>query len=265
MRAIAKASGPNLLREQFIPDHLFIYVAKGGVRFFDGHKSDTIQAGEYGIARKNHLAKFELLDNEEGFEPVAFCFDEPFLQAFVKKHQPKTAAYKTADAFIKLKKIELMEDFIQSLRPYYKGFMKLDEAFEDLKYEELLVILLKHHPALSGILFDFGRPEKIDLEGFMNRNFHFNVNINRFAFLTGRSLSAFKRDFKTIFNDTPSRWLVKKRLQEAYFYLAKKEQKPSDIYLDLGFESLSHFSVAFKRQFGLTPTELTARKMKTGL
>jgi AraC-like DNA-binding protein len=35
--------------------------------------------------------------------------------------------------------------------------------------------------------------------------------------------------------------LVKKRLEEAYFLMAKKHQKPNDIYLDLGFESLSHF------------------------
>ena len=97
----------------------------------------------------------------------------------------------------------------------------------------------------------------------MNRNFYFNVSISRFAFLTGRSLSAFKRDFKAIFNDAPSRWLIKRRLQEAHFRVDKKKQTPSDIYLDLGFESLSHFSVAFKRQFGLTPTELTTQKQRS--
>ena len=92
----------------------------------------------------------------------------------------------------------------------------------------------------------------------MNRNFKFNVSTERFAFMTGRSLSAFKRDFKTTFNDTPNHWLVKKRLQEAHFLIEKKNQKPSEIYLELGFETLSHFSFAFKKYFGLTPTELTA-------
>ncbi|WP_228084897.1 AraC family transcriptional regulator [Mucilaginibacter sp. JRF] len=132
--------------------------------------------------------------------------------------------------------------------------MQLDEAFEDLKYEELLIILLKTKPELSGIFFDFGIPQKINLEAYMNRNFRFNVSLKRFAFLTGRSLSAFKRDFKAVFNETPSRWLVKKRLQEAYFLLEKEKRKPSDIYIDLGFESLSHFSIAFKRAFGVVPS-----------
>lgn len=262
MRAITDTAKTNILKEQFIPDHLFFYIVKGGIRFFDGTKSDTLKAGEYGLARKNHLAKFELLDSNEGFEPVAFCFDEPFLRDFLKKYQPKIVDYKTKDAFIKLKKIALIEGFIQSLKPYYKGFMKLDEAFEELKYEELLLILLKSQPELAGILFHFGTPEKINLEAFMNRNFQFNVSVDRFAFLTGRSLSAFKRDFKAIYNETPSRWLVKRRLEEAYFLL-KKNSKPSDVYLDLGFESLSHFSVAFKKQFGLTPSELAIQKTKT--
>lgn len=55
----------------------------------------------------------------------------------------------------------------------------------------------------------------------MNKNYTFNANTERFTYLTGRSLSAFKRDFKTIFNETPSRWLTKKRLQETFFLLIK--------------------------------------------
>jgi len=35
------------------------------------------------------------------------------------------------------------------------------------------------------------------------------------------------------------------------------------IYLDLGFEALSHFSFAFKKLFGLTPSELTEIKKNT--
>ena len=208
---------PGILKEQFIPDSIFLHVVKGGVRFFDGNKSYTVKAGEYEVARKNRLAKFELLETNEDFVPLVFCFDEPFLREFLTKHQTKIVDDKTKDAFVKIKKIELMEDFIRSLKQYHKDVMQLDEAFESLKYEELLIILLRSQPELSGILFDFGIPDKINLEAFMNRNFHFNVSLNRFTFLTGRSLSAFKRDFKKIFNDTPSHWLVKRRLHEAYF------------------------------------------------
>lgn len=256
MRTIVDDTQTNILKEQFIPDHVFIYVAKGAIRVFDGNKSYTFKAGDACLARKNRLAKYELLDSKDQFQPILFCFDQPFLQTFQEKHQPKQTHFTSANTLINIQKSALIDSFIQSIKPYYKGVMQLDEAFEDIKYEELLIILLKNQPALAAILFDFGKPGKIDLEAFMMKHYTFNVSLQRFSFLTGRSLSAFKRDFNTIFNETPNRWLLQKRLQEAYFLIDKKGKKPSDIYLDLGFEALSHFSFAFKKLYGVTPTEV---------
>jgi AraC-like DNA-binding protein len=142
------------------------------------------------------------------------------------------------------------------LAPYYKGEAEIESSFADIKREELLLILLQKDPALAAVFFNFGAPEKIDIEEFMSRNYRFNIPLERFAFLTGRSLSAFKRDFRTAFNETPARWLTRKRLEEAYFLIHTQSQKPRDIYLDLGFEDLSHFSFAFKKQFGQSPSAL---------
>ncbi len=152
-----------------------------------------------------------------------------------------------------------MPNFIHSLIPYYEESGTIDKEFHNIKREELLLILLKNNPSLSNIIFDFGIPEKIDLEEFMNRNYKFNVSTERFAYLTGRSISAFKRDFKKIFNDTPSHWLIQKRLEEAYFLIERKNKKSSDIYINLGFEDLSHFSFSFKKKFGLAPSEVKPR------
>ncbi|MGZ3946425.1 MAG: helix-turn-helix domain-containing protein, partial [Mucilaginibacter sp.] len=99
-------------------------------------------------------------------------------------------------------------------------------------------------------------PGKIDLEAFMNKNFHFNVGLDRFAYLTGRSLATFKRDFEKLFSITPSRWLQQRRLQEAHYLIKEKGRTASDIYLDLGFEDLSHFSFAFKKLYGLAPSKV---------
>jgi len=81
--------------------------------------------------------------------------------------------------------------------------------FVIIGHRELLLISLLTKPELSGLFFDYGIPGKIDLEQFMNQNYRFNVNLDRFAFLTGRSLSFFKRDFKQTYNDTPHRWLLR--------------------------------------------------------
>lgn len=251
-------SEPEIFSEQYIPDHVFFYVSKGTLLCYDGNKNYTINTGEYCLARKNRLARYNS-DKENEFELIFVCLEEDFIKQFQTKHQLKITKFNLKDTFVKINAAELIPEFIRSLKPYYhRG--KIDDAFADVKQEELLLILLQNQPELAGVFFDYGVPEKINLEEFMNRNYQFNVSIPRFAYLTGRSLSAFKRDFKTVFNENPSRWLVQKRLDEAYFLLSQKNKKPANIYLDLGFEALSHFSYAFKMKFGLTPTELIVQK-----
>lgn len=256
MRALTLDTRTQLLKEQYIPDNLFIYVVKGSVEVFDGAKSYTLRKGQCCIARKNRLAKYRLLDSDEIFDPILFCFDEPYLHEFLEKHPTPIPKYSTSDAFILLQESELLTSFIQSVKPYYIGVMQLDEAFEDIKYEELLIILLQNNPELAAIFFNFTPQAKINLEAFMNENYKFNVNLSQFAELTGRSLSGFKRDFKTTFNISPGKWLIQRRLEEAYFLISKQHKKPVEIYLELGFESLSHFSYAFKQKYGCAPSAL---------
>jgi len=255
--------GPEISPEQFISEHFFLYIAKGAIHGFDGNKSQTLKPGEYCIVRKNHLARYNKEKVNDEFEKVVIIFDEHFLKIFQEKRIIKTPKTITKEAFVRINTNELIPDFIRSLLPYYNRSGKIDEAFSDVKREELLIILLNNQPELAGVLFDYGKPEKINLEEFMNLNYKFNVSIQRFAYLTGRSISAFKRDFKTTFNTSPNHWLVQKRLQEAHFLIDKKDKKPSEIYLEIGFENLSHFSFAFKKLFGQTPTELKERKNTT--
>jgi AraC-like DNA-binding protein len=248
--------GPEISPEQFITEHFFLYLADGKIEGYDGHKKYEMKDGECCLVRKNHLARYNKQKVDGAFEKVVVIFDEAFLKAFREKNTIAFSGAKSQETFIMLQENVRVQHFLQSLLPCYNEDGVMEESVSKMKREELLAILLDENPGLADILFDFGKPEKINLEAFMYRNFKFNVSLGRFAFLTGRSLSAFKRDFAQIFYDTPSRWLVHKRLEEAYFLIHKKGKKPTDIYLDLGFEDLSHFSFSFKKKFGLNPTEL---------
>ncbi|BAV06304.1 transcriptional regulator, AraC family [Filimonas lacunae] len=247
--------GKEISPEHFISEHTFVYIIKGVMNAYDGSKHHILKGGDCCIARKNRLARYNKEKVNDELEKVFVFFDEAFLKRFQERYQPKIVAFHSKETIIHIHTHKLLPVYIQSLLPHYHRLI-IAEPFTDIKREELLLILLQTQPQLAGLLFNYGVPQKINMEEFMNRNFTFNVSMERFAYLTGRSLSAFKRDFKATFGDTPSRWLVQKRLHEAYFLITKKKQKPSDIYLDLGFETLQHFSFAFKKQFAITPTEL---------
>lgn len=247
--------GPEISPEQFIAEHFFLYLVKGKIEGYDGYKKYTMKAGECCIVRKNHLARYTKHKDNGHFEKVVIVFDEAFLKNYQQAYKVAPAAQQPIGAFVLLKSNPLIPAFLQSLTPYFQNGGKVNAVFSKVKREELLLILLQNNPELSAILFNFGAPQKINLEAYMNRNYKFNISIGRFAYLTGRSLSAFKRDFTAIFADTPSHWLTQRRLQEAHFLISEKRKKPSDIYLELGFEDLSHFSFAFKKKFGFNPSK----------
>jgi AraC-like DNA-binding protein len=229
---------------------------KGTIVAYDGTKEYTLNAGEGAISQRNRLAKYVKQPDNTGFRKIYIPFDQEFLKSFNIEAQYHPVGKKPVNTFVRIKKNALIDSFIGSLTPYFNESGVLEPKFLDIKRRELLLILLKIDQDLADIFFDFGDPEKIDLEEFMNRNFRFNITIDRFAYLTGRSLSGFKRDFEKIFNATPGHWLVQRRLEEAHYLITRKGKRPSDIYLDLGFEDLSHFSFAFKKLFGTSASEI---------
>lgn len=248
--------GSKISPEHFIPDHIFMFLTHGSIEAYDGNSRYSIASGDFYLARKNHLIRYTKHRQDGLYKNTLVRFDEPFLRNFLLRHPQVITPASQGDSFIMIASNELLLNYIQSIHPYYKENAELDAQFADIKREELLLILLQANPDLKNVLFNFGMPDKIDLENFMLRNFRFNVSMERFAFLTGRSESAFKRDFYKIFNATPGAWLKQKRLEEAYFQLSQQKRKANDIYLELGFENLSHFSFAFKKQFHVNPSEL---------
>ncbi len=149
----------------------------------------------------------------------------------------------------------LLQSCMSSLIPYFE-MTDIPAEIASLKITEAISILRSIDKKIDYILANFEEPGKIDIIGFMEKNFLFNLPIEKFGYLTGRSLTTFKRDFKKAFNTTPQRWLTKKRLELAHYRLSQNKSKPIDICYEVGFENLSHFSFAFKKQFGYSPTQL---------
>lgn len=94
----------------------------------------------------------------------------------------------------------------------------------------------------------------------MNDNYMYNAPLVRFAELSGRSLSSFRRDFMETFKTTPNRWIMEKRLSVAYDMLKNGGKRSSEIYWEVGFETLAHFSRRFKERYGVPPTRINAVK-----
>ena len=138
--------------EQFIADHTFAYVIKGVMHLYDGNKIYTLRSGDCGLARKNRLARFKKEKENNELEKVFVFFDEKFLRMFQEKHQVKATKFNSNETILPIDKNDLMQNFVHSLLPYYKHG-KINEAFANVKREELLIILLQQQPELAGLFF----------------------------------------------------------------------------------------------------------------
>lgn len=242
--------------EHFVSDHVLSYQIAGDLVLNDGINDYSATDGSIRFLKRNQLLKFVKQPPPEGeFKSLSIYLDQRVLKDFSLEYQLTSERKQFNKPLLLLTENPLLQNFMQSLLVYQFSDKLSDPRLVELKIKEALILLLQEQPDLKDVLFDFTEPGKLDIEAFMNKNFHFNVNLDRFAYLTGRSLATFKRDFEKIFGITPGKWLLQKRLQEAH-YLLEKGKMASDIYLDLGFEDLSHFSFAFKKQFGLAPSKI---------
>jgi len=243
--------------EQFVPYHVLAFQFSGKTSIQHQNGKLVLRKNQLLLAQKNQLAKsIKTPDTNEAYKSMSVIITDAALQQFAQDnsiHENKTY---TGEKNILLKPDALLKSYFQSLLPYVEQSQKISKRLATIKTNEAIELLLHLKPSLKSFLFDFSEPYKIDLEKFMLQNFHYNVPIEHFAKLTGRSLAAFKRDFNHVFKTSPRKWLQEKRLTEAYHLIKQKNRKPTEIYLELDFENLSHFYTSFKQKFGVTPASI---------
>ena len=243
--------------EQFVADHVLNYQITGTSLLSDGNSQYESREGTFRFIRRNQLLKFSKHPPANGeYQSLSILFIQETLKSFSLAYEVLSEQKPHEQFIFTLQTNSLLESYANSLLTYRQSTILENAQMVDIKLNEGILLLLQTNPALKDILFDFNDPHKIDLESFMNKNYHFNVHLERFAYLTGRSLATFKRDFEKIFGVSPRHWLQQKRLKEAYYLIHEKGKIASDIYLDLGFEDLSHFSFAFKKAYGVAPTKI---------
>ncbi|UEG54623.1 AraC family transcriptional regulator [Mucilaginibacter daejeonensis] len=242
--------------EQFIAEHVFGVIISGTQKLFVDGETYEFGPGDLRFFRKDQLCRFEKEPPPGGeFLSVSVFLSKDTLRAMSIELDLHADGPYTGDAIKRLAPNKLLQNYIDSLSPYLHGSdTAIDPALTNLKVREAVMLLLQTNPDLKNALFDLSEPGKIDLQSFMNANYRFNVDISRFAYLTGRSLATFKRDFERIYHTSPSRWLQQQRLNDAYFLIKQKGKPVSDVYLEVGFKDLSHFSFAFKKVYGVSPT-----------
>ena len=242
--------------------HMLVWFISGETKIVQAEATYLFKAGDIFLITRNQLATIINYPKDAlPHKAVVMHLSTARLKNFYAhlNVMPKISVVQKIRCF---NKHPLLESCLASLIPYFDLKDPFPENIASLKITEAISILRAIDDDIDGVLANFEEPGKIDLTSFMEKNFMFNMPMEKFGYLTGRSLTTFKRDFKKAFNTTPQKWLTQKRLELAHYQFAEKNKKPVEVYYEVGFENLSHFSYVFKKHFGYAPTALIAQKAR---
>lgn len=237
------------------------YVYSGEMLLDNGKEQIHVGKGEcVFIPRDHHITMYKKTCDGERYCGIFLSFTRKFLREMYGKLELPKMAVDTPkiEQALRLPKTAEITSLFASMTPYFDPNVKPQDDFMHLKLQEGLLALLHIDNRFVPTLFDFNEAWKIDILEFMNANYMYEFSLEELAHYTGRSLATFKRDFKKLSDLTPEKWLIRKRLEVAYQLMKEGGKRISDVYAEVGFKNPSHFSTAFKRQYGVPPTAVYA-------
>lgn len=235
--------------------HMLIWFISGETKIVQADATYFFKKGDIFLIPRNQLATIiNYPKDREPHKTVVMHLSTACLRNFYANLHVKPKAV-ASPKILSYSNHPLLESCLSSLIPYFE-MQDLPEDIASLKIIEAISILRTIDKGIDDVLANFEEPGKVDLVSYMEKNFMFNLPLEKFSYLTGRSLTTFKRDFSKAFHTTPQRWLTQKRLELAHYQFVEKKKKPIDVCYEVGFENLSHFSYAFKKQFGYAPSAL---------
>ena len=210
------------------------------------------------LLKKGNWLWTELLDTEAIYYCKLFFFSEKKLTDFLNKYTNNVKPFQEEVPYFVIENDDYIAAFINSLSSNTYTNHSYSDALLVLKFEEIMLYLLnKYGSAFEYYLHSLISKEISPFKNVVESNVDSNLKLEEIAFLCNMSLSTFKRHFTNEYNEPPGKWLQDKRLQKAKELLLGGNLKPSDIYLDIGYNNLSNFSIAFKNKFGISPTDIS--------
>lgn len=252
-----------LKQDLFSTSNYIAYVLSGKRIFYLPGETHVMTEGKCVFAKKGGwIAEKE---PARGWCVLVFFIPDEYLKNFVseyRQHLPvKNTSVLPYDKMFDLGVNETSQTFFHSMLPYFIQQPPPPASLVELKFRELLFNILIN-PSNSHLLSwvchiaDCG---KLPLSEVMEANYTYHLSIADYAQIAGRSIASFKREFTMIYNTSPGKWLIQKRLDYAGMLLNNSAKAVNEISFESGFENTTHFSKVFKKKFGTSPLQFRQR------
>jgi AraC-like DNA-binding protein len=199
----------------------------------------------------------EVLSGVGKFHSIIIYFSNKLMADFHVKYANLINKSTKGLPSLTFKKDKFIRNYITSLDLLLQTKDHLSPELKLLKLEELMVYLFETNgDAVASFRINAASDTKdLELRQVAESNIAGQISVEEMAFLCNASLSTFQRRFNAVYGLSPQKWLLEQKLQLAARLLQQPGEKPSDVYLKVGYENHSSFSKSFKQQFGISPKE----------
>ncbi|MEM9325744.1 MAG: AraC family transcriptional regulator [Bacteroidota bacterium] len=237
--------------------HLVANTPDGERQVVDPGKMILLPRGIYMIS--------DIIPQTEPFRATVFFFDDELIESFLERFESPGANGIERTSFA-------IFHFSDDLALFLDNLIRLQSAYKHRDLTSLKLLEFLHLVAgsaegsrLLAMLFALRNRKKQSVKNFMEQNFEKPLGIEDYAYLTGRSVSTFHRDFKRQFGQSPKSWLMEKRMAKAHDrLLASPDLSVTQLAYHAGYDNVSYFIRAFQRQFGISPKQLQI-KIRDGM
>lgn len=252
---------PHKITDELINEARIVHVVNGTSRLHSANQVTHLSTGDTLIMKTDNFIN-NWLENEgdERTDVIVFQLNSDLLHYLYDNQLPDWFAEdksQKSSSTVKLVRHELIDNYYTALKSYFDMPKFFTEEVIQSKVRELISLLVTTDLSndtrkIFGNLFN---ATSYEFQETIAKNIFEDLNIEDLAFLTGMSLSSFKRKFKDIFGTSPNKYIVSKRLDRAQTLLRTSDLTISEVAFDCGFSDVGYFSKTFKKHYNISPSE----------
>ncbi|MEM9361939.1 MAG: hypothetical protein AAGA43_04845 [Bacteroidota bacterium] len=188
-----------------------IYGADSTIRL-KSEEGVLIKCGRY-------INSWMIKENSNPYEAIGIHFYPDVLQLVFEEglpHYLMTPNNKKGRVFKKIKQRSILKGYIDSLWVYFEYPVLFNDGTAKLKLRELMALLYNmNHKGIREILSNLFIPNSFEFEKVISEHIFHDLTIQEYSTLLNLSTSTFKRKFKVIYDSSPGKYFLNKKLEKA--------------------------------------------------
>lgn len=248
----------DIKKTLFLQFPLLLFVMDGTYEIKLGTQQFTVAKNQMIVLPKYHY--IEILKNGNpdinyNLDSLMFFLKDDLLLEFLKMEKLQVFKNQEAAPIRVYPFKDRMLKYLESVKPYFNDAECINPNLFRLKMLELLYDLTALDKKLLLQLIQLINRTTTDLPLIVQQNYLNPMKLSEMAYLSGRSLSSFRRDFEKIYSIPPAKWIQEKRMEKAKELLQSTQMNVSKICYQVGYENVSHFSKLYKDFWGESPSK----------